>query len=131
MALESVLLLLVEDEALLATVLQDDLQEAGFQPIHVFSGEAAIDTLEAQADDIQGVITDIRLAGAVNGWMVARRARELKPHCPILYISGDSAHEHSANGVPESIMLQTPFAAAQLIAAISNLLNAVSGKQPL
>jgi len=29
-ALESVLLLLVEDEALLATVLQDDLQEAAF-----------------------------------------------------------------------------------------------------
>jgi len=125
-ALEPVFLLLVEDEALLATVLQDDLEDAGFRPIHVTSGEAALVALESRSGDIQGIITDIQLGGPVNGWTVARRARELKRDCPVLYISGDSAHEHSVQGVPDSIMLQKPFAAAQMIAAISNLLNAAS-----
>jgi hypothetical protein len=39
-------------------------------------------------------------------------------------MSGDSIHEWSAEGVPESIMLQKPFALAQLIAAVTSLMNA-------
>jgi hypothetical protein len=38
-------------------------------------------------------------------------------------MSGDSAHEWSANGVPESVMLQKPFVMAPLITAITTLLN--------
>jgi hypothetical protein len=41
-------------------------------------------------------------------------------------MSGDSAREWSANGVPESIMLQKPFVLAQLITAITTLLNQAS-----
>jgi hypothetical protein len=39
-------------------------------------------------------------------------------------MSGGSAHERSAEGVLESIMLRRPFAISQLIAAITTLLNA-------
>jgi hypothetical protein len=45
-------------------------------------------------------------------------------------MSGDSAHEHTVQGVPDSVMLQKPFAPAQLITAIATLLNAVPPQQP-
>jgi DNA-binding response OmpR family regulator len=61
-----------------------------------------------------------------SGWEIGRRARELTPTLPVIYMSGDSAHEWSAHGVPQSIMLQKPFALAQLVTAVTTLLNQAS-----
>ncbi len=71
-------------------------------------------------------MTDINLRGRLDGWEVAQRAREMDPYFPVVYISGASAGEWPSKGVPNSIMLEKPFAPAQLITAIANLLN--SGK---
>jgi CheY-like chemotaxis protein len=121
----SILILLAEDEALVAVSLQDALEDAGFTVRAVMSGEEAVSALDTSHADLGGVITDIRLGTDVDGWAVARHARELIPDIPIVYMSGDSAHEHTSHGVPLSIMLQKPFALAQVITAISTLLNAV------
>jgi DNA-binding response OmpR family regulator len=69
------------------------------------------------------LVTDIALRGRVNGWDVARRAREIDPDFPVVYMSGASAGQWPSRGVPNGIMLEMPFAPAQLIAAIANLLN--------
>ena len=89
------------------------------------AGEDALDAVERHGHGIAGVITDIKLQGSVDGWAIARRAREMLPHIPVVYMSGDSAHEHTSLGVPDSIMIQKPFAPAQIITAISTLLNAI------
>ena len=125
---QSVLILMAEDEALIAISLQDALEEAGFQIHHVTTGEEAIEALDEHR--VGGVITDIRLGSDVDGWSVARHARQLIPNVPILYMSGDSAHEHTVQGVPDSVILQKPFAHAQVITAISTLLNSVTPQQP-
>lgn len=39
-------------------------------------------------------------------------------------MSGDSAEDWGSKGVPNGIMLAKPFAPAQLVTAISQLLNA-------
>jgi DNA-binding response OmpR family regulator len=57
------------------------------------------------------------------GWEVARAARNAVPDMPVVYISGDSARDSSSEGVPNSIMLEKPFALPQLVTAISQLLN--------
>ena len=85
-------------------------------------GNDAIARLEQKSDEIVGVITDIRLGNGPDGWAVARRARELKPIMAVVYMSGDSASDWAAQGVPKSIMLQKPFVEAQLLTAISGLL---------
>jgi hypothetical protein len=46
-------------------------------------------------------------------------------------MSGDSAHEWSGNGVPESIMLQKPFVMVQLITAITTPLSQTSNATAL
>jgi DNA-binding response OmpR family regulator len=68
-------------------------------------------------------VTDITLRGRIDGWEVARQAREIDPQFPVVYMSGASAEDWGSKGVPNSIMLSKPFAPAQLVTAISNLLN--------
>jgi len=62
----------------------------------------------------------------MNGWEVARQAREIDPSFPVVYMTGAAADEWASHGVPNSILLTKPFAPAQLVTAISQLLNAPS-----
>jgi DNA-binding response OmpR family regulator len=105
--------------------LQDSFEDGGFSVVPVDTGEAAIAVLDRSDITVQALITDIKLGGNVDGWAVARHAREIYAFIPVVYMSGDSAHEHTVHGVPESVMLQKPFAAAQALAAIATLLNAL------
>ena len=83
----------------------------------------ALHELESAAELLSALVTDIRLKGDQDGWQVARRARELNPQLPVVYMSGDSAVEHTSQGVPHSIMVQKPFAPAQIVTAVSTLIN--------
>lgn len=76
------------------------------------------------AASIQGIITDIRFGEPPDGWDVARVAREIDSEMPIVYVSGDSAPDWASKGVPNSLILAKPFAMAQLVTAISQLLSA-------
>jgi DNA-binding response OmpR family regulator len=124
----SILLLLVEDEALIRLHLQEDLRDAGFTLVVASDGRQAMAELEADATRFRGVVTDIRLGSGPNGWEIARRARELVPNVPVVYISGDSAHEWDSRGVPNSVMVTKPFVTVQINTALSNLLNEVSSQ---
>jgi DNA-binding response OmpR family regulator len=59
----------------------------------------------------------------LKGWDVARHARERNPQIAVVYVTGDSAAEWAAQGVPKSQLVPKPFAAAQLVAAVTALLN--------
>lgn len=120
----AILILLVEDDAMIGLSLQTTLEDAGFGIQYVESGVDAVGALSS-SDLPAGLITDINLGEGPDGWAVARRAREASPLIPVVYMSGDSAHEHSAYGVPDSVIIQKPFALAQIVTAISALLNAV------
>src|SRR6202011_1957588 len=67
---------------------------------------------------------DIKLGkDRIRGWDVARRARAINPGLPVVYITGANADEWAFQGVPNSVLLTKPFAPAQLVTAVSNLLN--------
>jgi DNA-binding response OmpR family regulator len=122
-AAEQAMVLLVEDEDLLREMLEDTLSEAGFGVLTAASGEEAADLLGV-TPRLRALITDVNLGRArMDGWELARLARERDSGCGILYVSGDSAHRWAANGVPRSLMLSKPFAPAQLVEAVSDLLN--------
>lgn len=124
-----VLVLLVEDEPLVALPIEDALIEAGYQVDYAQDGDQALKVLERASAEIAGLITDIRLGGKVSGWEIARRDRELNPHIPVVYCSADSNAEWQAQGVPHSIMIAKPFALGQLTTAISQLLNDADPEQ--
>jgi DNA-binding NtrC family response regulator len=120
---KTILLLLVEDEPLIADIAETALTDGGYEVLTAYSGAEAIGMIDARSDEIAGLITDIRLGGAIDGWKVARHGREMKPDIAVVYMTGDSAADWAVNGVPKSLLVQKPFAAMQLVTAISNLLT--------
>lgn len=65
-----------------------------------------------------------------NGWEVAHQARKKFPSLAVVYVTGDSLTEWPVEGVPQSTVLQKPFAAAELVTALANLLVANSSAAP-
>jgi DNA-binding response OmpR family regulator len=118
------LLLYVEDNILIHELMETGLRDAGFDVETVLSGHEAIAVLEAGPDRFRGVVTDVDLGAGPNGWDVARRARELTPGVPVVYVSGGSPGGWASEGVPQSVMLTKPFALQQVVVSISTLLSA-------
>jgi CheY-like chemotaxis protein len=115
--------LIAEDDSLISINLELILTEAGFGFLSVGTAQEAIDALEEDSARFCALLTDIRMPGKANGWDAARRARQLQPILPIVYMTGDSAEQWRAQGVPGSMLLQKPFADAQLVTALTTLIN--------
>jgi DNA-binding response OmpR family regulator len=118
----SPLLLYVEDDPLIQETVVESLKEAGFELLVADSGEQAVQLLVAHAADLRGLITDVNLGDGPDGWAIAREARQLVAGLPVVYVSGASEHEWTSQGVPGSTIIAKPFAASQLVVAISALL---------
>jgi DNA-binding response OmpR family regulator len=116
-------ILVIEDDEAIQIVVEDALSEAGFEPAIAASGEEAVTLLKGVRGAYRALVLDIGLRGRIDGWEVAQQAREIDPEFPIVYMSGASAGAWPSKGVPNSIMLEKPFAPAQLVTAVSNLLN--------
>jgi CheY-like chemotaxis protein len=117
--------LLVEDQALVLMVAQEALEAGGYSVLIAQDGADATTILDAQAANLAGLVTDVQLGGDPDGWEVARHARELRSDLPVVYMTGDSAADWSVQGVPNSVVVQKPYAPAQLVTAISALMTAV------
>lgn len=119
----TIILLLVDDEPAILSLLNEVLVEGGFEVLLAHNGAQAMAMLEKDSKGLRGLITDVDLGQGPDGWEVARHARELNHEIPVVYMSGASAHDWASHGVPNSTIVAKPFAPAQIITAISALLN--------
>ena len=117
------LILVVEDDPPIQFVVEDALSEGGFQSAIAPSGEEAVTLLQGNKGKYRALVADIGLRGRLDGWEVAKQARAIDPAFPILYITAAHANQWRSHGVPNSLLLTKPFAPAQLVTAISQLLN--------
>ena len=119
-----IVVLVAEDDQLVQSVVEDCLSDGGFEAVIASSGDNAVELLDASERKYHALVTDINLSPSkIDGWDVARHAREIDPNFPVVYMSGKDADDWAAKGVPNSIMLPKPFAPAQLVTAVSQLLN--------
>ena len=124
------MVLVAEDDQLVQGTVEEALTEGGFEIALAATGEEAITLLKGNHTEYRALVTDINLAGKLDGWDVARAAREIDPAFPVVYMTGAAADEWASKGVPNSILLSKPFAPAQLVTAVSQLLNAVPPVAP-
>jgi DNA-binding response OmpR family regulator len=116
-------ILVAEDDQLIQGLIEETLSEAGFELALTASGEEATTLLAGHKGKYRAIVTDINLVGKLDGWEVARHAREIDATFPVVYMSGSHAEDWASQGVPNSIMLVKPFAPVQLVTAIAQLLN--------
>lgn len=110
--------LVVEDEALVRDSIVLDLKDAGFDVIAAGTGDEA-SFLLPKMQKIDLLLTDIRMPGRINGWVLADMARCRRPNLPVIYTSGFASHEPSK--VEGSLFLSKPYRTAQILAAFDKL----------
>ncbi|MCS3898407.1 DNA-binding response OmpR family regulator [Bradyrhizobium japonicum USDA 38] len=118
---------MVEDEDAIQSIVDDTLSQGGFKVAIAKTKEEAVTVLKGRLVAYRALVIDTNLLGRFSGWEVARAVRDVDPNFPVVYVSGVAAHEWPAQRVPKSIMLQKPFAPAQVTIAVSQLLNERSG----
>jgi DNA-binding response OmpR family regulator len=118
-------ILVIEDEYAIQGIVDDALTEGGFATDILSSGEEALTLFRGGLKNYKVLVTDVALKGRLSGWEVAAQIREGEPNFPVVYMSGVHADEWASKGVPNSIMLPKPFAPAQLVTAVAQLLNQV------
>lgn len=118
------LVLVIEDEYLVLSDLEAALAGGGFTTHSVASGEDALSLVMEGSRIYKALVTDVRLGSdGMSGWEVARRIREKVPSIPVIYVTGSTAEDWAAHGVPDSILVPKPFAPAQLVSALSKFLH--------
>lgn len=117
-------LVLGVDEYALQGLVEEALREGGFETAILSSGEEGLTLFRGKVADYKALVTDVNLKGSLSGWEVAKEIREMAAGFPVIYMTGASADHWTSHGVPDSILLQKPFAPAQLVTAVSQLLNA-------
>lgn len=118
------MILVLDDEQLVLAHIASSLRDGGFPVRPVSCSQDAMAIIEAhRGRDLGALVTDINMP-APDGWSVALRVRELNPDLPVIYVSGAGFQDWPSKGVPNSRMLQKPFAPAELVAAVSQLVDA-------
>ena len=117
------IILVVEDDEPIQNIIKHALMDAGFDLTVSASGDEALILLGSGVVKYRGLVTDINLKGGMNGWEVARQVSEIDPSFPVVYVTGVAADQWASQGVPNSILVEKPFAPAQIVSAISQLLN--------
>lgn len=116
-------ILVVDDEAIIATSLQLLLEHMGYEVTGTAeSGEEAIEMAKTNGPDL--VLMDIRLKGKMDGVEAARRIHEMLG-IPVVYITGysDTATLERVKESVHSGLLQKPVSEYALRQAIEDALK--------
>lgn len=84
--------LVVDDDRIVHAVLDSQLKQYGYNPIHVESGEEFIELIESDTARIDAIILDIDLGPGLSGPECAHEARK-KCNTPIIFHSSHSEKE--------------------------------------
>ncbi|MGY2904629.1 response regulator [Bradyrhizobium sp. URHC0002] len=107
-------ILLVEDDAPQREAFANLLKDEGFEVIECTTAEAAELIIASSGTELQALITDHNLAGAMSGAQLAQYARNRHPRMNVIIMSGKIVNPIPVN----TTFLQKPFTAAQLLAAV-------------
>ena len=120
-------LMIVEDEALVAIVLRDELQEAGYKVLDLTDRHnEALEVAKAEKPDL--ALVNIRLAGSDDGIELAEHLKTMG--IPVLLISGQVSRASSAKTVAIGSMPK-PYDAAEMVLAVAYLLARLKGDDAL
>ena len=126
-----VLIVVVDDEHVILDLVQTALEDGGFAVATASNVQDALALLADQAPQRLALVTDVNIGRSqLSGWDLAQQARELDPDIPVVYMTGASGGEWPSKGVPNSVLLTKPFAPAQVVTAVSTLLNDAGARRP-
>ncbi|RYF24254.1 MAG: response regulator [Oxalobacteraceae bacterium] len=115
-------ILVVDDEERIRTLIGDQLETVGYEVILAASGDDAFKILQG-VTCIDLIVTDVRMPGAINGFNLVQKALADRPHLRTIIISGYTGESIQRAGLADRF-LQKPFTLRTLENEVRNLLAA-------
>lgn len=120
----SATILLVEDEPAVREIATAILRELGYRVLEAADGEEGLRVFGAHAAEVDLLLTDVVLPGAVRGRELAERIKAIRPQIRVLYMSGYTEnsivhHGRLDDGVQ---LLSKPFKRDQLARKVADVL---------
>ncbi len=117
-------LLIAEDDADLRDLLQDDLEDAGYETVAAVDGRAALAHIERARETIDLLLTDVRLPG-LTGDKLLEAMRSKRPESPVIVITAFGSVEQAVEMVKAGAFqyLTKPFATAELLRVVASALE--------
>ncbi|MFN8632139.1 MAG: response regulator, partial [Chloroflexota bacterium] len=118
--------LLVDDELSVRQVGRRILERAGFTVDEADDGPVAIERFRADPNGFDSVLLDLTLP-TLDGLVVLREMRAMRPDVPIVLCSGWSADEvaDSVRALPRTMFLQKPYQRQALVDALTHVVDTV------
>jgi CheY-like chemotaxis protein len=116
-------ILVVDDEAMLRSLVGRAFRERGYQVVEAADGAEALDASCTASRPFDLVVTDSRMP-EVDGPHLVQRLRASDPTLPIIHLSGSPGSEHSGSRMPGNVpTLLKPFNLGDLVATAERLMN--------
>ncbi|MFZ4795142.1 MAG: sigma-54-dependent transcriptional regulator [Blastocatellia bacterium] len=117
-------ILIAEDDPDLRDLLQDELEDAGYETIVCINGQKALDHIERQNEQIDLLLTDIRMPGLSGNELLAL-IREKRPEVPVIVITAFGSVEQAVEMVKGGAFqyLTKPFDTEDLLQTVSKALE--------
>jgi CheY-like chemotaxis protein len=115
-------ILVVDDEERIRTLIGDQLETVGYEVILAASGDDAFKILQG-VTCIDLIVTDVRMPGAINGFDLVQKALADRPHLRTIIISGYTGENIQRAGLADRF-LQKPFTLRTLENEVRSLLAA-------
>jgi CheY-like chemotaxis protein len=114
-----IVVLVVEDEALLRMNTVDVVEEAGFEVIEAANAKQAMQALEDRSD-IQIILSDIDMPPGMDGMELVALVRDRWPPIEIILVSGQIASADVR--LPQrGMFFSKPYRSQELVAAITRM----------
>ncbi|MEE1924753.1 PAS domain-containing protein [Pseudomonas sp. 148P] len=120
-------ILVVEDEASVRAFVSETLASQGYAVIEAGDSKAGLRLLRSDIT-IDALVTDIGLPGGMDGHRMVLESRAVRPHLPVLFMTGYAHPEVLDNSPldPPGMVLTKPFALDAFLRALDGLLKKAS-----
>lgn len=117
-------LLIAEDDPDLRDLLQDDLEDAGYETVLAVDGRAALAHIEREREFFDLLITDVNMPG-LRGTELLAAIREQRPEAPVIVITAFGSVEQAVEMVKAGAFqyLTKPFVIDELLRVVEDALQ--------
>jgi CheY-like chemotaxis protein len=113
-------ILMVEPDILVRMVIADYLRECGFKVVECVSADDALAVLEA-GTKVDVILTEVQLAGSLDGFGLARQIRENRPEIDVILTSGVARAADKAGDLCDDRPLGKPYQPQEVVRRINLL----------
>ncbi len=116
--------LVVEDEVVIRSLISEYLRRCAYRVLEAGDAEEALVILRKPSAKVDVLFTNIEMPGSVNGFELARRARELWPEIQVILTGTVERAADAAAGLCEDSPLPKPYEPQVVVDRIKRLLAA-------